>query len=970
MLFDVKHFIRPKKTNQHSDIRILKIKPIILAFIIILSTITTLPLIQSTSVSALSISESDPNTFDQQIRSILYYNAISYCFANSVLSTSDLWNQSYTGQKITRANAVSGNWFSSTEYPSNLVTQTTIGLYMKNVVGGHSTCNNSSLISGAAQLWNTTPIALLCASNFKRDDAENNCESDPAGQTIMSNYVMRGSTSQTIAAFTNFVKSNVYGGSDIKDLTSAQLYIYYLHTLSQGCIPNLDTNNISPSNTDYGSNNGKTGVMNVTIADTFTDPKEAKTSTGSYGLSQNSSDTNPVGVMITAALVPSLYAAAKAYNYISSKGSTCSDIAAEMSKHAQDYVNVYNQYKAKNPGSQVQSGTGTDNSNNTSSSTKCSIDGVGWIVCPIVNFLAGIADGAFVFLSNNFLSTSTLIFTKPSTNSDGKSVVPTLEAWSAMRNIANIAFVIAFMVIIFSQLTSYGIDNYGIKKILPRLIIAAILVNISYYICQIAVDISNILGFSLKGFLAGLAPKATIHPGFGSEGSWVGIVGGVLVAGATAWASLAILIPALLAAIVSLVMILFLLTARQALIILLIVISPLAFVAFLLPNTNDWYKKWQKAFLGMLMLFPIVSLVFGASTLASSILSSVFDTASTSDSPTLGKIVAAVVLVVPLFIVPSLLKKSLDGVGGIGAKLNGIGDKLGGALGKKGSEWYDNTPVARGRAERKQYRQSYRDQRYAENLSKGGLTKSLAKGLRGRFSPLAADKFANERLDSYAAANANDLDEKAVNNKFAQMRRDLGPGNLNGAQSSLIQAIEEGDSVSARAAMRLLKVNNTGRNLMAEAIQGAKVTEKNEKTLSNMKSEALTYGLKGQNILLDKWASNATYDVKDANGNVVKDANGKNVKESYATINDIPAGENIFDGLNDTELAGQSEKLVASNESNFRKVVNRDTANRILSNANLVKDMNPKNRALLEQIAKKSGVGRGPSDGSSGGFIL
>ena len=969
MLFGFKYFVKSRKTNKHNHKWGLRIKPLLLLFIIIVSTITTLPILQSTNVSALNISESNPNTFDEQIQSMLYYNAISYCFANSVLSTSDLWNQSYTGQKITRANAVSGNWFSSTEYPSNLVTQTTIGLYMKNVVGGHSTCNNSNLISGAARLWNTTPIAILCASNFKRDDAENNCESDPAGQTIMSNYVMRGSTSQTIAAFTNFVKSNVYGGSDIKDLTSAQLYIYYLHTLSQGCIPNLDTNHITPSNTDYGSNNGKTGVMNVTIADTFTNPKEAKTSTGSYGLSQNSSDTNPVGVMITAALVPSLYAAAKAYSYISSKGSTCSDIAAEMSKHAQDYVNVYNQYIADNPGSQVKEGASDVVAAGTST-TKCSVDGVGWIVCPIVNFLAGIADGAFVFLSNSFLSTSPAIFTNTTVSSAGKSVNPTFEAWSAMRNIANIAFVIAFMVIIFSQITSYGIDNYGIKKILPRLIIAAILVNVSYYICQIAVDISNILGYSLKGFLAGLAPSSTVHPGWGSGSNWVSTSADILGAAAIAWASLGILIPAVLAAIVSLVMILFLLTARQALIILLIVISPLAFVAFLLPNTNDWYKKWQKAFIGMLMLFPIIAVVFGTSTLASTILGSVFDTASNSNYPTLGKVVAAVVLVVPLFIVPSLLKKSLDGVGGIGAKLNGIGDKLGGALGKKGSEWYDNTPVARGRAERKQYRQSYRDQRYAENLSKGGLTKSLAKGLRGRFSPLAADKFANERLDSYAAANANDLDEKAVNNKFAQMRRDLGPGNLNGAQSSLIQAIEEGDSVSARAAMRLLKVNNTGRNLMAEAIQGAKVTEKNEKTLSNMKSEALTYGLKGQNILLDKWASNATYDVKDANGNVVKDANGKNVKESYATINDIPAGENIFDGLNDTELAGQSEKLVASNESNFRKVVNRDTANRILSNANLVKDMNPKNRALLEQIAKQSGVGRGPSDGSSGGFIL
>jgi hypothetical protein len=273
------------------------------------------------------------------------------------------------------------------------------------------------------------------------------------------------------------------------------------------------------------------------------------------------------------------------------------------------------------------------------------------------------------------------------TGSSGSN--PTLDAWSAMRSIANVAFVIVFLIIIFSQITSVGITNYGIKKLLPRLIIAAILVNISYYICQIAVDISNILGYSLQSFLAGLAPNAAnpgLGAGLGSGHDWTSIAGGIIAVGAgvaIAWASLAVLIPALLAAIVALIMILFILTARQALIILLIVISPLAFVAFLLPNTSDWFKKWQKAFTAMLMLFPIVALVFGASTLASSILTNVFDTSSSNDYPSLGKIVAAVILVVPLFVVPGLLKKSLDGVGSIGTKINGWGDKMGGGLGNK-----------------------------------------------------------------------------------------------------------------------------------------------------------------------------------------------------------------------------------------------------------------------------------------------
>ena len=70
-----------------------------------------------------------------------------------------------------------------------------------------------------------------------------------------------------------------------------------------------------------------------------------------------------------------------------------------------------------------------------------------------------------------------------------------------MRDFANIIFIIGFLIIVFSQLTSFGVSNYGIKRLLPKIIIAAILVNVSFYICAIAVDLSNILGNSLRGIL-------------------------------------------------------------------------------------------------------------------------------------------------------------------------------------------------------------------------------------------------------------------------------------------------------------------------------------------------------------------------------------------------------------------------------------------------------------------------------------
>lgn len=407
---------------------------------------------------------------------------------------------------------------------------------------------------------------------------------------------------------------------------------------------------------------------------------------------------------------------------------------------------------------------------NTPGTSSCTVDGIGWIVCPVVNFLAGIATGAFSFLADNFLKTNTAIF---------DTSAPTYVAWSAMRNIANIAFVVVFLIIIFSQLTSVGITNYGVKKMLPRLIIAAILVNISYFICQIAVDLSNVLGYSLKDFFAVIGntavPAGTSQAATGT--GFIGAAGTILAfAGAVAigYALLSTLIPVLLAAVVALIMIMFILVARQALIIILIVISPIAFVAYLLPNTEQWFKKWQKTFIAMLMLFPIVALIFGGSSLASTILANTFNGSFSGDQSAeankmFGQVIAMAVGVLPLFIVPGLLKKALDGVGGIGAKINGIGGKLGGALGAKGKESYSQGALARGRELKKQGKQEFRNRKFNDAMAGGeGAGQRVRRALGRGGRPLTeSGVFARNRATQAAAGASASAENKDYNEAVA-----------------------------------------------------------------------------------------------------------------------------------------------------------------------------------------------------------
>jgi len=300
--------------------------------------------------------------------------------------------------------------------------------------------------------------------------------------------------------------------------------------------------------------------------------------------------------------------------------------------------------------------------------TTCAIDNIGWLVCPVLNFMAGIVDRAYGQVAD-WLKVTPLTTT---TRSENGGVNTMYSAWSVMRNIANLAFVIGFMFIIYSQITSIGLSNYGIKKLLPKIIVAAILVNVSYWICSIAVDLSNILGSSLyKLFDAELFSQGISTSEFAGDISstgngWTAIVA-ALLASAAIWAALPALIVALPAALFAIVTVFLVLALRQVLIILLIVISPLAFVALLLPNTEDYFKKWRSLFQTLLLLYPIIAAIFGASALASTI---VMNSATdiNGDGKIAVQLMAALITVLPLAITPLVLKFS----GGLLARFGGM----------------------------------------------------------------------------------------------------------------------------------------------------------------------------------------------------------------------------------------------------------------------------------------------------------
>jgi len=606
----------------------------------------------------------------------------------------------------------------------------------------------------------------------------------------------------------------------------------------------------------------------------------------------------------------------------------------ELAQMTVDYAAGYKAWVLDHPGTQTDPPSGVNNEDPGSSgsgdseATQCNIPKTGWILCPVLDTMANIGDQAFSFLSDNFLSVETDLF---DTNSG------TYDAWKKFRDIANIAFVIAVMIVVYSQITGAGISNYGIKKLLPKIVVAAILVNLSYFICQLAVDVSNILGYTLRDFFAGIAgniklPDGDVSGATGDGGpsplDWAGIVAAIVITGTLVWLFLGALIPILLAALIAMFMILFILLARKALIVLLIALAPIAFVAYLLPNTEQWYKKWQKTFVQILMVFPIIAVVFGAAGLASKIV-------QVSDSGVMMRIIAAGIAVIPLFVVPGLLKRSIDAAGNVGAKLNSIGNKAGGWAGKKGGERFERSAIGRGRNLRRQAKQQYRDRRFAERLNNGGVTGVLAGGATGilpRRLQTKGVQYQQGALSRSATGTAIKADREDV--AFAEQQLAAASyQHPEGAEAYLTQqfhnAVQSGDQVKARAALSALSKQGEG------GVEAARsVIASNNGTMGDTMRQSLQQhinenhsDLKGKDSRITNWAGNSE--------------SGADADTSRgATIQDVDYG-----GLTDAQIAGQTKSSLSHARATGH--LNDDDVDRILTNPDVSSELKRSKREVL-----------------------
>lgn len=549
--------------------------------------------------------------------------------------------------------------------------------------------------------------------------------------------------------------------------------------------------------------------------------------------------------------------------------------------------------------------------------TTCAIDGLGWAICPAMTFLAGLNDAAYGMLTN-FLEV------RPALISDEA----TFSAWERFRDFANIAFVISFMVIVYSQLTSVGISNYGIKKLLPKLFLAAVLVNISYWICAIAVDLSNIVGASIYDLFKSIGGSVEGGGGTGLDdqigGLWSTVMAFVL-GGAAVVLLLVVVITAPMT-LLALGIVVLILIARQALVILLLIVAPLAFVSYILPNTDAWFTKWRKAFVATLMVYPVIGVIFGASELAAKILMNVSgdngNLAGNSNDENLLKIIALGVLAVPLFTVPAVLKGSLAAIGGMSGKISGLQDRANGFSRKKLAS--SRLGEAKGAFDRRRQLRAL-DRRTNPDATRFGVPVGK---VNTAFDRSRVGKYlGGDRGAAASTAAIHKATQEQIDNSIALLHHADPSVTVKNAREQLRKANETGDVVAARAATQVLS-KQTGSRGIQELHEEILAIESNgagglkSNISENIRADISSAGLKGKDRALDTWS-------RHEGSKQIEDRSGSVIGTTMQTLAEHDASAGTARSLNEAELAGQSAaqlKKLADNGA-----MTKEQADRVLA---------------------------------------
>lgn len=195
------------------------------------------------------------------------------------------------------------------------------------------------------------------------------------------------------------------------------------------------------------------------------------------------------------------------------------------------------------------------------------------------------------------------------------------SAWRSVRDMANMLIVLGFVAVGIA--TTLRIAEYSAKKILPYLILVALLINFSGVFCGVIIKTADVATNALLSAGGAAGNITSLTDVLQNSLQWnlnnVGVGGAGASWQSTLTTSIGLGVIALYAAWVFFIFAV-LLASRYVFLAVLYILSPLAFFAFVFPITKQYWSKWWNnfimwSFLGVVTAFFIylaMSVLVGA----------------------------------------------------------------------------------------------------------------------------------------------------------------------------------------------------------------------------------------------------------------------------------------------------------------------------------------------------------------------
>ncbi len=184
------------------------------------------------------------------------------------------------------------------------------------------------------------------------------------------------------------------------------------------------------------------------------------------------------------------------------------------------------------------------------------------------------------------------------------------KAWTAIRDVANMCFIFILLYAAIKTILGLGGET---QKLIMKVIVVAILINFSLFFTKVVIDASNVLAITFYDAIAPGALSLDISRGIsnslmqplGLQNLWkidtiddkqllvIGVMGTIVT-----------MIAAFVFFAISIMFII-----RYVVLIFVIILSPLAFMGFIMPELGKYRTQWQNALLGQAFFAPIYFLL-------------------------------------------------------------------------------------------------------------------------------------------------------------------------------------------------------------------------------------------------------------------------------------------------------------------------------------------------------------------------